>query len=268
MERMMSMVFLSQQERSSVSDALLPSRNVGIVLNGTALGQRMAWAGGVFNDWFDAGQSLDESATQLVGRVTGLPVLAEDESYLIHLGFGMRYSDAKEGVRARTEPEFNKSPLFVDTEPLEADSAMTYVLETAWRSGPLWVGGEYVRSDVRAPALGDPSFGGFHVSATWSITGEMRAYQKRGGVMGPMPVSRSVNQGGWGAWELGARWSDLDLSDGPVEGGEMRIFSLGVNWWLSPRFNVNFNYRHIVLDRFGVRGTAHGLNGRVLLILE
>ena len=141
-----------------------------------------AWAGGVFNDWFDAGQSLDES-------------------YLFHLGFGMRYSDAKEGVRARTEPEFNKSPLFVDTGLLEADSTMTYVLETAWSSGPLWLGGEYVRADVRAPALGDPSFAGFHASATWSMSGEMRAYRKRSGVMGPMPVSRSVDQGGWGAWD-------------------------------------------------------------------
>ena len=31
---------------------------------------------------------------------------------------------------------------------------------------------------------------------------------------------------------------------------------------------MNFNYRHIALDRFGVHGTAHGLNARVLLILE
>ena len=35
MERIMSMVHLPMQERSSVSDALMPSRNVGIVWNGS-----------------------------------------------------------------------------------------------------------------------------------------------------------------------------------------------------------------------------------------
>ena len=54
MERIMSLAFEPMQERASVSDALLPSRNVGIVLNGTLAGQRMTHAFGVFNDWFDA----------------------------------------------------------------------------------------------------------------------------------------------------------------------------------------------------------------------
>jgi phosphate-selective porin OprO/OprP len=81
-------------------------------------------------------------------------------------------------------------------------------------------------------------------------------------------VSKSVYQGGWGAWELGLRWSNLDLSDGTVTGGEMGILSLGVNWWLSPTFNVNLNYRHIGLDRMGLDGNAQGFNARVLLVLE
>ncbi len=145
---------------------------------------------------------------------------------------------------------------------------MTYDAEVAWRSGPLWVSGEYVRTEVRAPALGSPTFTGFHAAATWSVTGEMRAYQRRSGLLGPLPIARSVNQDGWGAWELGVRWSKLDLTDGEVEGGKMQIFSLGLNWWLTPIFNVNVNYRHITLDRFGVTGTAQGLNGRVVLILQ
>lgn len=31
-----------------------------------------------------------------------------------------------------------------------------------------------------------------------------------------------------GAWELGVRWSSIDISDGLVDGGEMDILSLGV----------------------------------------
>ncbi|NIL95555.1 MAG: hypothetical protein GTO71_14285, partial [Woeseiaceae bacterium] len=47
MERVMSMVQLPMQERTSVSDAFLPSRNFGAVLSGTVLDQRMSWAGGI-----------------------------------------------------------------------------------------------------------------------------------------------------------------------------------------------------------------------------
>ena len=272
MERIMSMVQLPMQERTSVSDALMPSRNVGAVLSGTALNERMTWAGGLFNDWIDTGSSFSDGASQAVGRVTWLPFISEDESNLLHLGFGMRYTNAEEGLQYQTEPEFNKSPTFVDTSidgtPFAADSAMLYNLEASWRKGPYWLAAEYVSNDVDAPALGDPTFDGYHVTGSWILTGEMRAYRKRTGIFGPVPVAKSVNQGGWGAWEVAFRWSDLDLTDGLIDGGEMDILSLGLNWWLTPTFNVNMNYRYITLDRFGVEGNSSGFMTRVLLMLE
>ena len=106
MERIMGGLYLPMFERTSVSDALLPSRNVGIVLNGVVPNRRFTWAIGGFNDWFDASQAFDDSASQIVGRITGLPFISEDESHLLHLGVGVRYTDAKEGVRYRTDPEF------------------------------------------------------------------------------------------------------------------------------------------------------------------
>ncbi len=94
MERIMGMQQLPMQERTSVSDALMPSRNFGVVISGTALGQRMTWAGGLFNDWIDTGSSFSNGASQAIGRITWLPFMSEDESNLVHLGFGMRYTDA------------------------------------------------------------------------------------------------------------------------------------------------------------------------------
>ena len=55
-ERVQSMLFNAMQERSSASDAMLPSRNVGIVWNGSSPTRVSSWAFGVFNDWFDADQ--------------------------------------------------------------------------------------------------------------------------------------------------------------------------------------------------------------------
>ena len=69
MERIMSLAYIGMQERSSASDAMLPTRNVGIVLSGHVIDQRTTWALGVFNDWFDANQELSSSATQVVSRL-------------------------------------------------------------------------------------------------------------------------------------------------------------------------------------------------------
>ena len=96
----------------------------------------------------------------------------------------------------------------------------------------------------------------------------MRTYNHKSGTFGPLPVARTVYQGGWGGWEVGARWSDIDLTDGRVKGGDMQIASLGLNWWLTPFFMVSFNYRYIMLDRFGVDGNSSGFNSRILLMLE
>jgi phosphate-selective porin OprO/OprP len=241
-----------------VSDALLPSRNKGIVLNGATAGQRMTYAVGLF----------DDGANQFVGRLTALPFVSKERGSLLHIGFGLRHTEADRGLRFRTEPEFNNAPLFVDTGLFEADHATLYDVEISARRGPLWLAGEYLKTDVSAPAQGDPDFSGYHFTASWIVTGEMRKYNRRSATMGPVPISKPVNRGGVGAWELAARWSDLDLSDRAIEGGEMRILSFGVNWWLTPWSAFSMNYRDIRLDRFDTVGRSDGLLLRLLLMLE
>jgi phosphate-selective porin OprO/OprP len=269
-ERLVSMTHLPMQERTAGSDAFLPSRNFGVALSGTALNDRMTWAGGVFNDWISTPGSFADNATETMGRITWLPFLSEDESSLVHLGFGARFSNAKDGLHYRSEPEFNKLPIFVDTEDalMAADGSRQYSLEAAWQKGPYWVMGEYLRTDVDAPALGDPNFSTFMITGSWILSGEQHDYRKKSGIFHVIPVARSVNQGGWGAWELGFRYSDVDLSDGLVAGGEMDILSLGLNWWLTPVFNVNLNYRYVTLDRFGVEGSYSGIASRIMLLME
>jgi phosphate-selective porin OprO and OprP len=268
LERTSGLIYLPMQERSAVTDALLPARNVGVVLSGRALDERMTWAGGMFNDWLDTHDSYSDSAVQFIGRLTGLPFVSQDESNLLHLGFGMRYTDAKEGLRFATEPEFNQSPNFVDTDEFTADSSLTWNLEASWRKGPFWLLGEYVFNDIDAPALGDPDLTGYYVTGAWALTGEMRGYNRNSGTFNPLPVSRSVDNGGWGAWEVAARWSEIDLTDEGLDGGEMGILSLGLNWWLNPIFMVSANYRWIDLDSGGIEGDSRGFNTRILLMLE
>jgi phosphate-selective porin OprO/OprP len=268
MERLTTLVFLPMQERSAINDALLPTRNVGAVLHGTAASERVTWAGGLFNTGIERGKSLSEGATQVIGRLTALPFISEDGGNLLHLGFGARYSNAAEGVRGFSEPEFNNAPVYVDTGLLEARNTMTYVLEASWRKGPFWFGGEYMWADVDHPSGGDSRFTGYNVTGSWAVTGEMRPYLRKSGIVDRLHVSRAIYQRGWGALELAIRWSDVDLSDGTVDGGEMAVLSLGVNWWLSPYSCVGVNYRDVDLHRFGLDGESRGVAFRLLLTLE
>ena len=274
MEKLSGMVFLPWQERSAVADGLLPARNVGIVWNGSSPETYSSWAFGVFNDWFDADQDFDDSASQFTGRFTWAPFRTKDESNLLHLGMGYRYSNANEGFRFRTGPEFNKSPIFADTGfgtesgLLPADKFTTYNLELSWRKGPFWLASEYFRNNVKNPALADPRFDGYYVSASWILTGEMRPYNRKNGLFGPVPIAKTVYQGGKGAWEIAARYSDIDLDDGRVEGGDMQVASLGLNWWLTPFFSLGVNYRYIWNTLDGVEGNSSGLVTRILIMLD
>jgi phosphate-selective porin OprO/OprP len=274
MERLMALGHGPLGERAAVSDALLPARNVGVVIAGALLDDRVTLAGGAFNNWLDKDQpnSFSDNATQFVSRATWIPMYSQNESTLLHLGIGLRHTDSEEGFKTQSGPEFNKAPDYVETGSFHPDGAMTYQAEASLRSGPFWLHGEYVRTDLDDVELGDPSIDGYHVTASWILTGEVRPYNRRSGIFRPIPIARTVEQNGWGAWEISTRFSTLDMNEVPdsngLNAGDMDVWSFGLNWWLTPKMNANINYRYIDLDRFGVQGSSQGFVSRIMLILE
>jgi phosphate-selective porin OprO/OprP len=269
-QRLTSLVYLpSQQERASAMDALLPSRNIGIVFNSSMLKQRMTWAAGIFNNWFETGQSISQTPTVVTGRITGLPFISNDESNLLHLGVAGRYSNAAGGIRYKAKTEIFRGPVSVDTDLLDdAESTFHYGLEMAWRKGPFIISGEYIQSNVNSSVNNNPSFKGYYVVASYVFTGEMRHYNKRSGIFKRVNVAHGLNSGGWGELEIYGRWSSIDLSDKSIDGGEMNTFSLGLNWWPIAAIQINVNYRYSTLDRFDEVGFNHGLVTRLVFVLE
>ncbi len=263
--RLMTLMWNPFQERTSAENAMLPSRNFGIALSGIAFDQRVTWAGGVFNNWIDSGESFGDNANQLVGRATWLPMISADESNLIHLGVAVRYDNAKQGLSYRATPEVRHAPFFVDTGSFAADSSTIVNLEAGWRKGPLWIMTELTRNDIDAPSIGNPTFSGYHVVGSWAVTGEMRPYNRRGGVFGALPVARDIRHGGYGALELVLRWSDIDLTDGTVDGGNMQVAKVGATWWANPGFNISFNYHKIWNEKGVSNGQADGFVIRFLI---
>src|SRR6185295_7409221 len=103
-------------------------------------------------------------------------------------------------------------------------------LEAAVVLGPFSLTGEYslasIDGDTGSP--NDPNFSGYYLQASYFLTGESRGYKKA--------------QGCFGAWELAARISSLDLTDDGIDGGQLDDLSLGVNWYLNPNTRVMLDY--------------------------
>ena len=57
-------------------------------------------------------------------------------------------------------------------------------------------------------------------------------------------------KGKWGALELAARFSHIDLNDEMISGGKEDNITLGMNWYLYQKIRLMFNYIHArVYDR-------------------
>jgi len=268
MERLTTLLFLPWQERQAAADAFLPARNVGALLNGTVANQRATWAAGVFRNWIESDTTFAATPTQVTGRITGVPYLSKDESNLLHLGAGLRYSNAKLPVKGKTEAEFFLSPVFIETAKISADNFITYDLEAYWRKGPYLLGFEFIGNKISSATDGDSNPFGYNISGSWVVTGEMRPYRKRSGIFDPVPVSKPIGYKAWGALEVGVRYSMIQMNQANIAGGDMRTFSIGANWWLTQKVQFGVNQRFITLDRFDTSGKTSGLNFRLMLILD
>ena len=57
-----------------------------------------------------------------------------------------------------------------------------------------------------------------------------------------LKFSRCDGFDGGGAWQLGARFSYVDLTDKAIDGGNVYDFTLGINWFFNPNMKLQLNY--------------------------
>ena len=133
--------------------------------------------------------------------------------------------------------------------PTGARNATYLGLESAAVFGPFSVQGEYSKLRVdRYGAAPTIDFDGYYVFASWFLTGESRSF-KNGNVDRVKPFSDFTPGGGWGAFELLARYDVLDLTDADfqsVAGSAVRrkgqTWTAGLNWYLNPNVKFVANY--------------------------
>jgi len=158
-------------------------------------------------------------------------------------------------------PELRIDPTTILTTGAIANvsSAQVYSAEAAVSYGPLYAQGEYFFYDVDRTFLAVlPSlhFQGGYAQASWAITGESRPYNTGSGAYTSIVPANpfSISGGGWGAWEIAARYSYVNLNDrlgfaDGIAGGKQTIYTAGLNWY--PNRNVRFmvNYLHTIIDK-------------------
>ena len=213
-----------------------------------------------------------DSQRALVGRLGGL-VLANPD-YNVHLGVNGTYvisaaqsalSGASQyGLRFRDRPELRvDSTRLIDTGNIEADGGYAAGIEFAanWKSFLLQGENYWYGVERRISNLPDPDFSGYYVEASWIPTGETRRYvSANGAFQGPRPRVPFDGKGGWGAWELALRYSNMDLNfreglDGTaapadsVRGGDQSVLAAGINWYLNGNIKFMLDYMHVEVDR-------------------
>ncbi len=168
-------------------------------------------------------------------------------------------------VQFRDRPELRvDGTRLIDTGGIDADHAWHWGLEGSLQYASFMIEGEYQRFgiDRRNSVLSDPRFSGWYVEGSWVITGEKRRYQLQNGVYDAPAINNpwQPGSGGYGAFELAARYSVADLNyheglpnqatpaDG-IRGGEQRIWTLGLNWYVNNNIRFMLDYLHVDIDR-------------------
>jgi phosphate-selective porin OprO and OprP len=252
-------------ERSTMNDATIPLLADGIKWLGYSPKHGFAWNLGYFNDVFSKGQSFSSYSSQEVARLIWLPQHTESGK-LFHLGLNLRYGKVAENqLRLKSRPESFTAPYFIDTGTFGAKSSRTIGPEIYYRRGPWLFGTEYWWQHVNAPIKGDPLFHGGDVVVTWLLTGETRAYNTIGSYFLDIEPKRPVFNGGPGAWELVMRLSYSDFNTRLVRGGEFTRATPQVNWYLSDRVRLEFNYGYGHLNRFNLHGNTQFFQSRIQL---
>ncbi len=260
LEELTSSNYMTFVERS-LPNAFSASRNTGMTVYNSQLGQRLTWAAGVFRETDNGGTSLGDGIAGTF-RLTGVPALSRQKDRLVHLGLSYSLRRPSDGVlRWRQRPELHLTDRYVDTGSFPADRIQLVALEGAVVSGPFSAQSEYIYSAARSQVAGDPVFGGFYIFASVFLTGEQRNYKASSASFDRLRPRRNFAPGeGPGAWEVALRYSTLDLTDKAINGGRLRNMTAAVNWYLNPVARVMFNYvygdlyevgaTHAVVTRF------------------
>ena len=259
------------ERRIGLSAAYAPQENINVAV-------------GLFGDNESIGRSTGAPLTSapdeswgINGRATFEPLF--DTGKILHLGLAAYYrSDLKNGdiadaVRLTERPNIRgDNGNIIDSGVILGAKSLLYGgAEAALVLGPLTLAGEYGRLKVDRGDLPSESFDGFYLLGAYMLTGETRPF--KAGNFDRVRPFRELGKDGLGAFELAARYDQLDVSNTPVlarRRNQARSATLGLNWYFNPFAKLMFNWVHFwgdntPLDPIGGKTAGDALATRLHL---
>lgn len=257
LEELTSSNRISTMERSAATNTFALGRRNGITIE--TGGEQWTLTGGAF-----MGDGVEERAKDHLGkdsdygyaaRATFAPI--QEKEKLVHLGASFSHVAFEEKfdnsgyitdtsrIRARPGIHFTERPVQVNYGDIEDTS--TIGLEAATVMGPFSLQAEYYTQELSREEGKDADIDGWYALATYTLTGESRGY--RDGKMRTISPKNALGKGGFGAWELVARYDVLDVWDSgaqvgtsQIRGTESEIWTVGVNWYVNDNIRFMANY--------------------------
>jgi phosphate-selective porin OprO and OprP len=273
--------------------SLAPNRDIGLQVAGSVLDDRLNYAVAFANGANDGGSSEAFADVDLnddkewAGRLFAHPFGSSENFALRGLGLGIAgtYTSQTGTAAQPLLPTYRtpaQSPFFryrTGTAPTLADGERTRIApQFYYYVGRFGLLGEYttVSQDVtRVTTAGTRSdsldTSAWQLQASWFLTGEEEGF--RG--FKPNNVF-SLADNTWGAFELVARYHELDADDDAFVGGaasfadpavsatKASAFGLGVNWYLNENLKWVLNYDQTRFDG-GAPGGADRDDEKVFL---
>jgi len=248
LELLTSSKYISMMERSLTSP-LTPERNTGVMAFNDVWNKRFSWALGYFLPSDNFGKYTG-GKFNISGRVSGRPVYKTAGTYhVLHLGLSLTHQyQANSKYKLKSRPESHLVPTLVVAEIDYAKAVNQTGGEVAWVYGPFSLQGEYIHANALTSyksSLQQSSynFTAYYGYATWFITGEHRNYKSSSAAFDRVkPKNNFGKEGGAGAWEITLRYSEIDLDDTDISGGNLANVTAGLNWYLNPATRMMFNY--------------------------
>ncbi|WP_154223688.1 OprO/OprP family phosphate-selective porin [Marinicella rhabdoformis] len=216
----------------SLPVAFVPDRALGVSY--TRWSDHWMFATGYYD------RNLRDSDVNSHGASARLAWSTEQNGHLWHLGGSLAWRTTDGGIyRSRTRPESHVTDTrLVNTGHIDGvGDYSTMGLELAWLNGPWSIQTEYMQQNPNRSQASDLSFNSWYVMGSFFFTGESRNYDQNYGIFGSVkPLRKS------GAWELGLRYSGIDLNDQEIVGGTMDNWTLGLNWYINSNWKMALNY--------------------------
>jgi phosphate-selective porin OprO/OprP len=259
LEELTSSRFIDFQERSLVN-SLVPAKERGAMLHGspgTGLFYGVALSNGAGKN-ANEGSAIEDSKDVIARLGANAAEWLGNKDMVLHVAGAYSTGTIPGGVSpvgsgVRTEGRgltfFNTAVMGAATDDVDRER-MGGELSLAW--GPIKAQGEYVKSnfDWTAGGIGfDRDIKAYYAEAMWLITGEKYADAYRGGAYAAIKPKNAFGSGGWGAWEIGVRYTDFDAEDFPASAGltnKATAYTVGVKW--IPVTNVRFYLNYVKTD--------------------